>query len=293
MQVTQSYLTNFLQSSISNSSSALDKVEQELATGLAISVPSDNPTGTNQILTLSDSMSNITQYQTDNTSANSYLSYTDSQLQSVQNLVTQARTIAVASANSGLTTATQEANATQIGSIITQITNLANSQLTGNYIFSGTQTSVQPFTPGDTTYTYNGNTQALTANVGPNQQMQVSTPGSTIFSPIFSALQSLQTDITSGNISNISNVDIGMVDTANSSLNQVRANLGSSIDQLQNVTANLSTAFAELQNQKASVQDVNIATVYTQLQTDQNVYQASLEATAQTYKYSLADYITA
>jgi flagellin-like hook-associated protein FlgL len=49
---------------------------------------------------------------------------------------------------------------------------------------------------------------------------------------------------------------------------------------------------ADLQNQLTSVQDVDIATVYTQLQTDQNVYQASLEATANAFKYSLADYIS-
>jgi len=293
MQVTDSYLTSFLSSAVNNSSNALDKVQQELSTGLAISQPSDNPVGTNQILNLNDSLSNIAQYQTDGTSASNYLSYTDSQLQSVQNLVTQARTIAVAAASSG-TESTQDlaADSTQIASIITQVTNLANSQLTGNYIFSGTQTSTQPYTPGDTTYTYNGNSGAITSTVGPSTQVQINTPGSQVFAPIFTALQSLQTDITSGNTSNISTVDIGNFDAANNTLDQVRANIGSTLDQITNIASNLSTATGDLQNQLSSVQDVDIATVYTQLQTDQNVYQASLEATAETFKYSLADFIS-
>ena len=294
MQVTESYLASYLNNSINTSSSALAKTQQELSTGYAVNVPSDNPVATAQILSINDSLSNITQYQTDATSATNSLSYADSQLQSVQNLLTQARTLAVSSANgSTLSTSAMAANAAQVSSIISEVTTIANSQLTGSYIFSGTQTGTQPYTPGDTTYTYNGNTEALTATVGPTQQVQVNTPGSTIFAPIFSALQSLKTDITSGNASQISNVDIGNFDTANANLNQVRANIGSNIDQLNDVSSRLSTATGDLQNQLSSVQDVDIATVYTQMQTDQNVYQASLEATAQTFKYSLSDFITA
>jgi len=293
MQVTESYLSNYLTNSVETSSSAITKVEQELSTGLSINQPSDNPAGTDQVLTINDSLSNITQYQTDSNNANNYMSYTDSQLQSVQNLLTQARTIAVSAASSGTeNTQDQAANAAQVSAIITQVTNLANSQLTGNYIFSGTATATQPYTPGDNTYTYNGNTAAMTSTIGPHTQTQINTPGSQIFAPIFTALQALQTDITSGNTTNISTSDIGSIDTANSNLSEIRAGVGSSIDQITNVTDNLNTMQGDLSNQLASVQDVDIATVYTQLQTDQNVYQASLEATAEAFKYSLSDFIS-
>jgi flagellar hook-associated protein 3 FlgL len=204
MNVTQSYLASYLNNSVETSSSALSKVTQELSTGLAVNEPSDNPSGTDQILTINDTMANVAQYQADATSATNSLSYTDSQLESVQNLVTQARTIAVAAASSGTESTTDQAsNAQQISSIITAITNLANTQLNGNYIFSGTATTVQPYTPGDTTYTYNGNTSTSSTAIGPNQEVTTSTPGSTIFQPILTALSALQTDITAGNSSNI------------------------------------------------------------------------------------------
>jgi flagellar hook-associated protein 3 FlgL len=294
MQVTETYLSNYLNNSVNTSSSALTKVEQQLSTGLAINQPSDNPAGTDQILTINDSLANITQYQSDANNANNVLSYTDSQLQNVQNLMTQARTIAVAAASGGTQNADEQAaNAAQISDIISQVTNLANSQLTGNYIFSGTATATKPYTPGDTTYTYNGNSEPMTTTVGPVQEIQTNTPGSTIFAPIFSSLQSLESDISSGNITNISNADLGAIDSANTNLSEVRANIGSTLNQVTSVTSDLSTMSGDLQNELASVQDVNIATVYTQLQTDQNVYQASLEATADAFKYSLSDFISA
>jgi flagellar hook-associated protein 3 FlgL len=294
MQVTETYLTNYLSNSVTTSSSQLAHVEGELSSGLALTQPSDNPAGTAQVMSLNDSLSNITQYQTDATNANNYMSFTDSTLQNVQNLLTQARSVATAAASGGTLNADEQAaNASQISSIVNQITTLANTQLNGNYIFSGTQTATQPYAPGDTTYTYNGNTAAMSATIGPNQQVQVNTPGSAVFAPIFSALQSLQTDITSGNTSSISNTDLTNITAANANLDQVRANIGANVDQITNVTSDLSTMQGDLQNQLASVQDVDIATVYTQLQTDQNVYQASLEATAETFKYSLADFVNA
>ena len=131
----------------------------------------------------------------------------------------------------------------------------------------------------------------MTATVGPSQEMQINTPGSAVFAPIFSALQTLQTDITSGSGTKISS-DLTGIDTANDNLSQVRANIGSNVNQLSDINSRLGTVTGDLQNQLSSVQNADIAQVYTQLQTDQNVYQASLEATAESFKYSLADYIT-
>jgi flagellar hook-associated protein 3 FlgL len=293
MQVTESYLSTFLNSNLNANSTALANDESELSSGLQLTKPSDNPAGTSQVLSLNDSLANITQYQTDATSATNTLSYTESQLQSVQNLLTQAQSIAVAAANGGTqNTDTEAANATQISSIISQITDLANTQLNGNYIFSGTATSTQPYTPGDSTYTYNGNTGTMTATLGTNTQMAVNTPGNQIFAPIFSALTALQTDITSGNATNISNTDIGNLQAANSNVTQIQAGIGTNVDEISSITSRLGTASDDLQNQLSSIQDVNIATVYTQMQNDQNVYQASLEATAEAFKYSLADYVS-
>jgi flagellar hook-associated protein 3 FlgL len=235
---------------------------------------------------------NINQYQTNNSSAQSYLQYTDSQLNSVDTLMQQARTIAVAAANGGTETTEQQATyAQQIQAIISQVTNVANTQYNGKYIFSGQQTATAPYTAGDATYTYHGDENSLTATVGQNSSVQVNTPGDQIFQPQFTALQQLSTDITAGNFSAISNTDLGAIDAGLTTVNNTRSVIGTNIDMLQANATTLTSTQQNYQTSLAGVEDANIATVFTQLQLAQNVYQASLVATSKAVQYSLAQYI--
>lgn len=298
MRITESLLMNNMNDNVNTASSNYQNLTEELSTGISLNEPSDNPAGAAQVLNLNSTLANITQYTTNANYANSFLSLSSSTLNSVDNLLTQARTIAVAAANGGTQDSqTLAADSSQIGDIIQQITNLANTSYSGEQIFSGQQTSTPPYTVGDPTIltnpaqAYQGDQGSLTVTVGSNTQLTVNTPGDQIFTPIFTALASLQTDITAGNSSAISNTDLGLIDTASNTVNQVQAQVGSQIDQISSITDSLQTAQTNYQQQLSNVQDANIATLVTNLQVAQNVYQASLEAVSKTFQYSLADFI--
>ena len=292
MRVTESLIYNQLNNDVNTSTNNYTVLEQELATGKQINEPSDNPAGASQAMTIRALLVNINQYQTDNSDAQSYLQYSDSQLNSVETLVQQARTIAVAAANGGTETADQQtAYSQQIQSIIGQLTTLANSEYNGQYIFSGQQTGTAPYTAGDATHTYNGDEGALTATIGQNSTVQINTPGDQIFQPQFAALEQLNTDIKAGNFTAISNTDLGSIDAGLSTINNVRSGIGTSVDSLQSNATALTNTQQNYQTSLASVEDANIATVYTQLQVAQNVYQASLVATSKAVQYTLAQYL--
>ena len=122
--------------------------------------------------------------------------------------------------------------------------------------------------------------------------MQINTAGSTAFGPAFTALQSLKTDLASGDATAISG-DIGKVDTALSALNDASATAGAKADQATAATTNLTRAQSDYQSSISSIEDVDLAQAAVQLQADQNTYQASLEATAKSFQYSLSDFLQA
>ena len=292
MRVTDSLLLNGLTANVQTSSSNFELLQQELSTGRRINQPSDDPAGTEQALTLQATLDGITQQQRDVTSATSFLNYTDSQLNSVNTLAQQARTIAVAAASGGTQSpGSLQAYATQVDSIITQLVTLANSSLGGRYIFSGTQTKTPPYQQNDPTHAYSGDTGSVTATLGNNTTIALNTPGNQVFTPLLTELETLKTNITAGNSSTISNNDLHALDSAAATISQAQATVGAATNQVTDVSTRLGRAQIDTTNTLSSLEDADLATVYTNLQVAQNVYQASLVATQGAFKYSLADYI--
>lgn len=298
MRITESLLTDTMQNNVNTAATNYQGLNQELSTGDQLNEPSDNPAGAAQVLNLNSALADITQYTSNADYANSFLSMTTSTLNSVNNLLIQARTVAVAAANGGTQDSqTLAADSAQIGSIIEQMTNLANTSYGNLQIFSGQQTSTQPYTVGDPTIltnpqqAYHGDEGSLTVTVGTTTQMTVNTPGDQIFTPIFTALASLQNDINSANSSAISNTDLGLIDTASNTVNQVQASVGSQIDQLNSITQSLQTAQTNYQTEVGNIQNADLASLVTNLQIAQNVYQASLISVSKAFQYSLADFI--
>jgi flagellar hook-associated protein 3 FlgL len=298
LRITESLLMDTTTRNVDTSSSNYQNLANELSTGKKLNQPSDDPAGAAQALDLNSTLANITQYTTNANYANSFLSMSDSTLNSVGNLMTQARQIALSAANGATQDPnTQAANSAQITAIIQQITNLANSDFNGQRIFAGTQTSTNPYTASDPNITanpaaaYKGDGGNITVTVGSSTQMTINTPGDQIFTPIFTALASLQTDINAGNASAISNNDLQLIDTASNEVNQTRASIGSKVDQLTSVQQSLQTASANYQNELSNIQDADMATLVTNLQVAQNVYQASLISVSKAFQYSLTNFI--
>ncbi len=292
MRVTETTMLAAMTSSVDNSSSNYETLQDELSTGRRINEPSDDPNGASQAMTVRSLLVNISQYQSDASSATSFLKYTDSQISSVVSLVQSARTTAVAAANSGTTDSSEDsAYAATIQSAIDQLTNLANSSYGGENIFAGQKTTTAPYTSGDATHAYSGDEGALNATIGQGNTMQINIPGDQVFGKAFAALEQLKTDITSGDATSISNTDLPAIDASLSDIGTAQAKVGTKIDTLNDATAQLGTTQLNYQSNLSSLEDVDIATVYTQLQSAQNVYQASLVAASKAMQYSLAQYL--
>ncbi len=141
-------------------------MQQQISTGKKLTTFSDDPAGASQSLALRSALADNAQYQRDADQAKSFLSASDSALSSATTIIQSARQIAVQGANSDQSPDSFAALSSQVDGLTQQLTQVANSDLHGKYLFGGTQTTKRrPTTP---TQTYSGNTQAVTATLGPN-----------------------------------------------------------------------------------------------------------------------------
>jgi flagellar hook-associated protein 3 FlgL len=263
-------------------------VTNDISTGKSLNSPSDNPAGTAEDLSLREALLGDTQYESDATQASSILNASSSALANVNTVLDQVNQIAIEGANTGAEGQTSlNSLADQVSSAIQQITQLANTNVAGTYVFGGTQTESPPYT-GDPP-TYQGDEGAITAKIGPNSSLTLNTPGSngSLFSDTLSTLQTLQSDLTSGNSTAISS-DITAVQNRITATSEANANLGGKISQVTSAQTNLQTLDTQYQSTQSSIENTDLATAYVQLQSAQNVYQASLVTVQDAYKYSLA-----
>ncbi len=287
MRITESQRYGSLQGNIETSLNTLNTVQGQISTGKKLTTFSDDPAGASQSLVVRAALDDNKQYQRNVTQATSFLSASDSALSSASSLLVSAKQIAVQGGNSNLTPDDYTALGSQVDGLTQQLTQIANSDIHGKYLFGGTATKAPPF---DASQNYSGNAAAITSTVGPNYQITLNSSGAATFGPAFDALKALKTDLTSGDANAIS-ADIAKVDAATSNISAQRASVGAKLDNVNDVQTRLTRAQGDYGDTISGIEDVDLATAYVQLQSATNIYQASLSTTAKAFQYSLADFL--
>lgn len=128
-------------------STALARLQEKAATGQDINRPSDNPTDANRILSLRTESRSMEVYMNVLNDAVSTLDFSSSMIQQIDNEMISALGYLTSISTGGAETEdTRRILANQLNSILEQVISLANSRLTGHYLFSGAASDVQPYT---------------------------------------------------------------------------------------------------------------------------------------------------
>ncbi len=146
MRITQTMISSDVLAGIESNGSQLDQMMTQLASGKAFTQPSDDPVGVAQYLQLSSLSSQYDQYYANMQNGDSWLNTSDSAMQSGNNVLQSANELAIQGANGTYSAVQRSEMNTQVQSLVDQMLSIANTSLNGQYVFSGTQTNVPPFT---------------------------------------------------------------------------------------------------------------------------------------------------
>jgi flagellar hook-associated protein 3 FlgL len=128
-------------------STALSRLQEKAATGQDINRPSDDPTDASRILGLRTESRSMEIYMKALNDTVSELDFSSSVIQQIDDQMISALGYITSISTGGTETEdTRRTLANQIDSILEQVVSLANSQLTGHYLFSGASSDVQPYT---------------------------------------------------------------------------------------------------------------------------------------------------
>jgi flagellar hook-associated protein 3 FlgL len=273
-------------------------LQEQLATGQALNKPSDNPAAVTQVLALSGQASQLTSWQTNAETATSWLGTANDTANSVLESMQSAQTLLLQSLNQGAQDpTTYQALGDQLKGVVSNLLGLSNTQYEGRPIFAGTSASSQAY---DANGNYLGNGDVPTVVIGPGsgsgQAVGLSVPGTSMFgtgaSNVFATLNAAATALQSGAPTSAElNTALDALNATISSAQQASAVLGDSSQQVASVSSSLTTQIASVQSDQANLEDVNIATVTTQLDSETTNYQAALWAASKSIPETLVSFI--
>ncbi len=287
------------------------RLQNEAATGIKLSLPEDNPAAMGQVLNLQTQSDANTQYQANISQLQTQATTASNALNSLQTIINQAGSISL-QADGTSTPQELAADSTQVNQLLSEALQIGNSKdSNGQYLFGGTSTGAPPFTATTdsngniTAVTYHGDSSVASAEISQGVTVSAQTVGANttgsgpqgLFTDtrsgadLFNHLIALRNDLTSGNTAAIAATDApGITKDENNLINQVAAN-GTLQSQLQATSSLLTQQGLAVTSQISNQTDANLSQTLTQFSQAQTAYQAALQSGVSVLQLSLLDFL--
>jgi flagellar hook-associated protein 3 FlgL len=287
MRVTNNSIYESIKYNLGNITEQLNKANEVASTGKRINTLSDDPVGLTQSLNIQSSLANITQMQRNIDYGESWLSSSESALTNVQNILSDTKALCVQMA-SGTTGADQRSSAAEtVQNNLDEIISLANTNVAGNYIFSGSKTDTQPF---DEDGTYNGDNNPFTIKISKNASIEIGSDGQAVFGTLFNTMTDLETALKNNDVNGIQDA-MGKLGTSMNDITGKISDIGSKTDRMdikKNIFQDLNlTDTSSLSN----IQDADMVQAMMNVSQAQLTYQAALASSSRVMSLSLVDYL--
>jgi flagellar hook-associated protein 3 FlgL len=252
--------------------------------------PSDAPSDVASAMQLHGGLSRNTQLTRNIDDAMGWMGTADTALSAAVDQLERVRQLTVQARNASMDATGREAIATEIDDIRKTVIGLANAQYAGRPVFGGTASGGVAYSADGT---YVGFSATIERTVAPGQQVQVNVNGDDVFGTTGDDLFTTLAQIAAAVRSNPADLETISTTLANKT-QQVQTQLGQLGARFQRVEALQSQNQADAVTMKkklSNIEDVDLAEVMMQLQTQQVAYQAALAATARALQPSLADFL--
>lgn len=180
LQLYQQGITN-----MQNKQVDLQKTEMQIASGLRIMKPSDDPSGAVKVLDLSANIEVIDQFSRNVSTATLSLSFEESVVTSVNTNLQQIRELVVQGNNASNTDSDKNSIAQQIYQNLDEMMALANTRDSGGeYIFGGFKVNSPPFVDNAGVISYQGDRGQRQVQISEGSQVEVRDSGQAVFQTI-------------------------------------------------------------------------------------------------------------
>jgi flagellar hook-associated protein 3 FlgL len=278
-----------------------NQAQQQLTTGLRVNNVADAPDEISEILSVQSAISRNTQIGQNLGSVKNETDTAESAVSSAVSLVEQAESLGTQGASDMDSADTRTQLAQQLGNVLTQLVNIANTTVGGRYIFAGDSDQTQPYTIDLT------ETNPISAYAGATSTRQVEAPDGSTFAiaqtaqqlfdapdsddNVFQSINNLRNALLNNDSAGVSSA-LAQVSSSDRYLNDGLAFYGNVQDNVASATTEQSNDDTQLRTQLSTLQDADETQSIIDLNEAQTQQQAALQSEAQIPRTSLFNFLS-
>lgn len=281
-------------------------LQNQLASGSKINRPSDDPVVAVKGMGYRRDLGRVEQYTRNMGTVNTWLDTSNESLDQVSSALTRVKELIVQASNDTNTTEDREKINAEMEQIRKQLQDIGNTQVAGDYIFSGTKTGAPLFTSDGTYNGANVNSEEVKIEISSGIQLNVNTDGADVFKKIDDFMKSATAVLTSGaggaEISEalgaeITNIDdptgpkIPGLQVLSEKVLEKLADIGARQNRVEVMENRLGIQEVNVIKQISDNEDVDYAKTITEMVTHQSIHQAGLSVGAKIIQQTLVDFI--
>lgn len=282
---------NTLQYNLAQNSNKLNQLYVKASTGVDVAKASDNPSLVSSIIGDRREIMRGEQYIENCLQIQESLSHAETYIDSVEELMTRAKEIAVAAANDSLSSADRSTYAEEVAQLQEELLDLANTQVDGKYIFSGYNDQTIPFAGDPMAYTGTSDHQMI--EISPGSTVAKNITGDELFlAPVdlFATLEDLADAIQSGDSALISS-QLTPLEEAAEQVRSQQGLLGNNSARLDDTVAMHESGLLLAQETLSRNQDMDLTEVLSEISKMELTLEATMQVTARVSSLSLMDYL--
>ncbi|MBS4190255.1 flagellar hook-associated protein FlgL [Bacillus sp. FJAT-49705] len=295
MRVTQSMLTNNMLRNLSSSYQKLGKYQEQLGSQKKISRPSDDPVVVFKGISYRTSVNDVSQYKKNMSEVNVWLENTEDALEKAGASIHRLSEL-INQANTGtVTDSDRQKIEDEIEEIKKQLVSIANTKISGKYIFNGSDIYNAPvsFDASNKIQT-NYNRDPINIEVSAGIKLQVNYLGEDVFGSgtggLFKDLEDLQDALKNGNDPDLGNFIDGFqqhLDTVNSA----RSSIGATMNRVEMIQDRLDSQEIISTKTMSENEDIDVEKVILDLITQESVHRMALSVGSRIIQPTLVDFL--
>jgi flagellar hook-associated protein 3 FlgL len=309
MRVSTKAIYDSVGMNLGKAAEAMFKANEVVSSGKQINRSSDDPIGLVSVLNVLAALDNVEQLERNISTGRSWLQAGESAMTQVNDILTDLKALGVEMASGSKDASARAAAAGEVDGLLRQIVALANTQLSGRYLFGGTNTDTAPFRLDDeahpTMVSYDGNDDPFSVRIGKDILVGVGLDGESVFGDepldwtnptdgannFFKTLIDFRDALNNNDIHGIEQAMSGL-DTHLQVAQQTISDMGIKavrMDVKEKIIADLKLTYTD---RISTLEDADIAEAVTDLQAKQLAYQAALASSSSVMRMSLVDYLS-
>jgi len=299
MRVTNQMMSNNFIINLNAHLEKMNRLQEEISSGKRVNKPSDDPLSASRIVEIEHQLKMNGQYKKNIQSGITRLNDTESNLNTLQNIVSRAKDLSIQGSNATFSRDDMDKLAIEVNQILEQAVSISNKKSIDGYLFAGTY-GKEPFK-----ITRNGDGQITSVlpagdvsgkiyrQASADEKVQVNIENEKIFTGdqnVFDDLINLRDALQEGDKDRVSDA-IGELNTRLDVIIGKVSEVGAKINALDNRNNMIDTENLSLNQFLADLQDADIAQAIVNYQQEQLAYQAALQAGGQMLQQAALNFL--